>query len=206
LRFLRWRFFLCGCVEPPHAFASAQPPSLTAQETPRAGFCRMHRCKAPRHLRFSSGPTNSTFSEHHASFSRDSSLFTYRVVASHRVARTISQGSLLQCDTLCDCPTGKSSRFQIVACLAVLKKYSDFRKTQIRAIFVAVPSHLKGRLAIVTNAGRDAVDARRRQRRRRYPRGRPRRVVLTPRRWSQVCDKKRRRRWLASPDTGESTL
>ena len=54
-----------------------------------------------------------------------------------------------------------------------------------------VPS--EGRIAIVTDAGRDAVDAggaldesRRR--------GRRSRVVLTPRRRRQVCEKKRRRR------------
>ena len=35
--------------------------------------------------------------------------------------------------------------------------------------------------------------------------GRRNRVVLTSRRWSQVCDKKRRRRWQKSPFTGEST-
>src|SRR5260370_33281534 len=44
----------------------------------------------------------------------------------------------------------------------------------------------EGRLAIVTDAGRDAVDARRRERRTRVPRGRRSRVVLTPRRWRQV--------------------
>jgi len=44
----------------------------------------------------------------------------------------------------------------------------------------------EGRLAIVTDAGRDAVDARRRERRTRVPRGRQSRVVLTPRRWCQV--------------------
>jgi hypothetical protein len=31
-------------------------------------------------------------------------------------------------------------------------------------------------------------------------------VVLIQRRWDQVCDKKRRRRRLESPDTGESAL
>jgi hypothetical protein len=48
---------------------------------------------------------------------------------------------------------------------------------------------LEGRLAIVTDAGRDAVDGRRRQRRRRLARGRRSRVVLTPRRWRQVSRK-----------------
>jgi hypothetical protein len=42
------------------------------------------------------------------------------------------------------------------------------------------------RFAIVTDAERDAVDARRRERRMRVPRGRRSRVVLMPRRWHQV--------------------
>jgi hypothetical protein len=33
---------------------------------------------------------------------------------------------------------------------------------------------------------------------------RQKRVVLTPRRWRQVRAKERGRRWLSSPDTGES--
>jgi hypothetical protein len=40
-----------------------------------------------------------------------------------------------------------------------LQKYSDFQKPQITLELPAVPSHQEGRLAIVTNAGRDAVDA-----------------------------------------------
>ena len=40
----------------------------------------------------------------------------------------------------------------------LLKKYSDFPKTQIT--FITLPSRpTEGRLAIVTDAGRDAVDA-----------------------------------------------
>jgi len=39
----------------------------------------------------------------------------------------------------------------------------------------------------------------------RRARGRRSRVVLTPRRWRQVCENKRRRRWQKSPVTGEST-
>ena len=39
-----------------------------------------------------------------------------------------------------------------------LQKYSFRRFTQIKTITRPVPSH-RGRLAIVTNAGRDAVDA-----------------------------------------------
>jgi hypothetical protein len=40
-----------------------------------------------------------------------------------------------------------------------LKKYSDFPKTQITSISTTVPPRHEGRLAIVTDAGRDAVDA-----------------------------------------------
>jgi len=62
----------------------------------------------------------------------------------------------------------------------------------------------RGALRNVINAERDAMDAdalltnsaRR---------GRRSRVVLTPRRWRQVCAKERRRRWQKSPVTGEST-
>jgi hypothetical protein len=50
---------------------------------------------------------------------------------------------------------------------------------------------------------RDAVDARRLSalaRRRKHPRGRPSRMVLSPRRWGQACETIfARRRWLTSP-------
>jgi hypothetical protein len=39
------------------------------------------------------------------------------------------------------------------------QKYSGSLLTQITSTSSAVPSHSKGRLAIVTNAGRDAMDA-----------------------------------------------
>ena len=41
----------------------------------------------------------------------------------------------------------------------LLQKYSDLQKTQNRSIFPTIPSHQKGRYAIVTFAGRAAVDA-----------------------------------------------
>jgi hypothetical protein len=41
----------------------------------------------------------------------------------------------------------------------LLKKYSDLQKAQSRPIFLTIPSHQKGRYAIVTFAGRAAVDA-----------------------------------------------
>ena len=40
-----------------------------------------------------------------------------------------------------------------------MKKYSDLQKIEIRPIFLTIPSHQKGRYAIVTFAGRAAVDA-----------------------------------------------
>jgi hypothetical protein len=42
---------------------------------------------------------------------------------------------------------------------SLLKKYFRFLPTQITSLIAAVSSHLEGRLAIVTDAGRDAVDA-----------------------------------------------
>jgi hypothetical protein len=41
----------------------------------------------------------------------------------------------------------------------LLKKYSDLQKIASRSIFLPIPSHQKGRVAIVTFAGRAAVDA-----------------------------------------------
>src|SRR4029453_17396404 len=61
-----------------------------------------------------------------------------------------------------------------------------------------VPPRPRGVSRSSQNAGRDAVDAA-------APFDercgwvRSSRVVLTPRRWCQVCDKKRRRRWQESP-------
>ena len=40
----------------------------------------------------------------------------------------------------------------------LLQKFFCFHPTQIICLFHAVPSHFEGRLAIVTDAGRDAVD------------------------------------------------
>ena len=39
------------------------------------------------------------------------------------------------------------------------KKYFAFPETQIRCIAVAIPSRQEGRIMIVTNVGRGAVDA-----------------------------------------------
>src|SRR6476646_1998191 len=62
----------------------------------------------------------------------------------------------------------------------------------------------RGALRNVINAERDAMDAAALFDER-CQCGRRSRVVLTPRRWRQVCEKKRRRRWQTSMVTGEST-
>jgi hypothetical protein len=64
------------------------------------------------------------------------------------------------------------------------QKYSRSLLTQITCISVTVPSH-RGRLAIVTDAGRDAMDVGCATDERAAC-GRQSRVVLTPRRWRQV--------------------
>jgi hypothetical protein len=42
----------------------------------------------------------------------------------------------------------------------LLQKYSDLQKTRNGSIFPTIPSHQEGRVAIVTFAGRAAVDAK----------------------------------------------
>jgi hypothetical protein len=58
------------------------------------------------------------------------------------------------------CPTGKSVVFGSSAVQPPLQKYFRSGLTQIRCISIAVSFRQEGRFAIVTNAGRDAVDAR----------------------------------------------
>jgi hypothetical protein len=87
-------------------------------------------------------------------------------------------------------PTGKSLLIFRNGVKTLLQKYFCFRLTQISSLIRPVLSRKRG-VAHVTNVGRDAVDAggafdeRRRSVRRS-------RVVLTPRCWRQVCEKKRR--------------
>jgi hypothetical protein len=50
-------------------------------------------------------------------------------------------------------------RFDQIKVQPLRKKYSDFPNRQITSIIHAVPSHFEGRIAIVTDAGWDAVDA-----------------------------------------------
>jgi hypothetical protein len=65
------------------------------------------------------------------------------------------------------------------------QKYSAFQKHQISFIPFHVPPRQQGRIAIVTDVGRDVVDVGLRADER-ASRGRPSRVVLTPRGWRQV--------------------
>src|SRR5512140_927752 len=80
-----------------------------------------------------------------------------------------------------------------------LQKYSGFPNRQITSISPAIPSHSEGSFAIVTDAGRDAVDALALLTNSAGC-GRRSRVVLMPRRWQASQG----RRWQESPVTGES--
>src|SRR5450432_1131461 len=80
------------------------------------------------------------------------------------------------------CPTGKTPKSLSTP---FLQKYSDLQKTQRGSIFLTIPSHQKGRYAIVTFAGRAAVDAEGATDERAQS-GQRRRVDPTPRRWCQV--------------------
>jgi hypothetical protein len=53
---------------------------------------------------------------------------------------------------------GKSLRFFRNRVKPLLQKYFCFSQTQISSLIRTVPFHKRGRLAIVTNAGRDAMD------------------------------------------------
>jgi len=111
------------------------------------------------------------------------------------VARVISRAAL---------PVGQISGLQQVYVQSESQKFFAFPVGQIIFINSPRPVPREGRLAIVTDAGRDAVDAE-------VPLtngaegGRRSRVVLTPRRWCQVRAKERGRRWQKSPVAGEST-
>src|SRR6266487_356076 len=90
-----------------------------------------------------------------------------------------------------------------MACLAPFAKIFLFRPEANQFTDSRRPVPREGR-AHVTNAGRDAVDAGSALDETCCS-GRRSRVVLTPRCWRQVCDKKRRRRCQTSLVTGEST-
>src|SRR5437868_13966781 len=57
------------------------------------------------------------------------------------------------------CPTGKSLLIFRNGVKPRLQKYFCFLPTQISSLIRTVSFHTEGRIAIVTNAGRDAVDA-----------------------------------------------
>ena len=80
------------------------------------------------------------------------------------------------------------------------RKLDAYPKSAIS--FPTVPPRLRGALRGRHERWvRDAMDAVASQDERRH-RGRQSRVVLTPRRWRQVCGAIRRRRWQESPVTG----
>ena len=86
------------------------------------------------------------------------------------------------------------------------KIYFAFSEGQIRGISIAIPSRQEGRIMIVTNVGRVAVDAGSADNERRES-VRRRRVVLTPRRWRQVAQVVSGVATVArKPITGESAL
>src|ERR1700684_2604041 len=84
-------------------------------------------------------------------------------------------------------------------CPAPSEKIFCFSEVQITAIFAAVPSH---RGASRDRHGRGAGCGGRgcADNERRFSADVQSRVVLTPRRWCQVCEKERRRRWPTSPE------
>ena len=82
-------------------------------------------------------------------------------------------------------PTGKSAKL----CPAPRAKTFRFNICANQLHVRRRPAPLKGRFAIVTDAGRDAVDAEGAGDESAFC-GRRSRVVLTPRRWRQVCGKR----------------
>src|ERR1700694_5548302 len=74
----------------------------------------------------------------------------------------------------------------------LLQKYSASHLTQISSLSRAVPRPNEGRFAIVTDVGRGMRWTRAVPETKAPTRGRRSRVVLTPRRRRQVCEKKRR--------------
>ncbi len=90
-------------------------------------------------------------------------------------------------------PTGKSLLIFRNRVKPRLQKYFCFPLTQISSLIRTVSFRQEGRIAIVTNAGRDAVDAGSACDERADADGE---VVWfrRPNRWRQACEKKRRRR------------
>jgi hypothetical protein len=78
------------------------------------------------------------------------------------------------------CPSGKSLPIFRNDVKPQNKKYFAFSEGQISTISVAIPTRSEGRIMIVTNVGRGAMDAKAATDERGW-RVRRRRVVLTPR-------------------------
>ena len=104
-----------------------------------------------------------------------------------------------------NCPTGKSLPIYRNRVKPQNKKYFAFPEGQISGISFAIPSRQEGRIMIVTNVGRVAVDAGSADNERRES-VRRRRVVLTPRCWRQVCGSNSHATVARKPVTGESAL
>jgi hypothetical protein len=103
-----------------------------------------------------------------------------RIRATRRLAMTMWREKARQID-----PTGKSLRIGRNR-QAPKSKIFRFFRTANRAISTPIPSRQEGRIMIVTNVGRGAVDAGSADNERRESVRRSR-VVLTPRCWRQVC-------------------
>jgi hypothetical protein len=74
--------------------------------------------------------------------------------------RTKPFASIFQAGSLRFDPTGKSlAQFRDPSVKPLMKKYSDFQKSQISFITFAVPPQTEGRCATSRNVERDAVDA-----------------------------------------------
>src|ERR1700738_4065612 len=97
------------------------------------------------------------------------------------------------------CPTGKSAN----SCPVPSQKIFRFAIDPTRIYILAILAHSEGRFANVTDVGA-GCGGRGGARDGRCQCGRRSRVVLTPRRWCQVCAKQRGRRWQKSPVAGES--
>ena len=83
-----------------------------------------------------------------------------RAPAAARSSRPLGEGGTRGVTAETDrCPTGKSGRFPIVACQALFGKIFLFYRNRKSVYMLCRPVPPKGRLAIVTDAGRDAVDA-----------------------------------------------
>jgi len=78
----------------------------------------------------------------------------------------------------------------IWAVQSCLQKYSASRLPQITSRTLAIPSHTEGRFAIVTDVGGGMRWTQAALKTRARTCGRQSRVVLTPRRWRQVLEKR----------------